>query len=372
MALLRYIRNKKETFDESPVNQLDVLAFTWLTYFDLRPLDSHLPVRIGDLKGTDFDKNLEKLHQTWVPSISAKLFRAMMDSPRYRDAEIIRNEETSDVPGVYQFGAIAVRAGGKVIVAYEGTDLSAIGWREDCVMSYSDKIGSYPIADRFYEEVTAATTEPIIISGHSKGGNVAVYVAAKTADASRVEKVYSYDGPGFHNSDVFAEHPEREALVTKYIPQGSIVGILLNSNAHCTIVRSYSIGVFQHNAIKWSIEGDDFIHVDKLSLSSRFLDAAANQWISELAPEEKARFVELLFGPLGDQKISMSTLFKDLARSAPALALAFRDMAKEDRRFMFLVIKQFAKTIHQTGRASLGFNKPLAATSNPKPKKNKQ
>jgi len=355
MALYRYIQGKKETFEQSPVNPLDVLAFTWLTYFDFSTLEERLPIAIKDLLGTPFEKNLEKSHQSWVPRISAKLFRAMMRSPRYQDAVILRAVENFSGEDVYQFGAVAIQAGGKTIVAYEGTDLSPTGWREDCVMSYSDEIGSYPVGEGFLQEVMDATSGPIIVSGHSKGGNIAVYVAAKIKDGSRIERVYSYDGPGFHNSNIFEEHPERESWVTKYIPQGSIVGVLLNSNAKTTIVRSYSIGVFQHNAVKWTIDGDDFKRVDKLSLSSRFLDRAANQWINGLTDEEKKRFVGLFFGGTSDQaRPRLSNILQEFAKAVPGVALAYGMMTKDDRKFMFRVMKRLASSVYQTGRESMG------------------
>ncbi len=339
MNLPRYVKTLTKSFDEMPLTHLDVLAFTWMTYFDMTAIEGELPKRFAEFRHSQFDKDLEKLHQSAVARMSASLARAVMDSPRYRDAILLRNVEAYGERNI-QFGAIAFDVGGYIIIAFEGTDLSSTGWEEDCMMSYSDEIASYPVGLRFTQEILDSTDKPVILAGHSKGGNIAVYVAAKMKDASRIVKTYSFEGPGFHRDDLFAEHPEREALVTKYIPKGSMIGILLNSNAKSLVVRSNSVGIFQHNAMKWNIRGHDFCYVKQLGLKSRILERAVNDWLNRLTDEDKKRFVDLLFGALGEKRIRATSLVRDAVKGLPDIVGAYNKMSEEDRAFMGRVVRE--------------------------------
>ena len=52
---------------------------------------------------------------------------------------------------------------------------------------------------RYLEAVALRLPKRLIVGGHSKGGNLALYAAlrAKPAVQERIERVYTHDGPGF-------------------------------------------------------------------------------------------------------------------------------------------------------------------------------
>ena len=344
MNLLRYVETNKETFETSPINKLDVLCFVWATYSNLTSIAPRFPLSFPDFAKEPICDELELLHESFVPETSARLFRSMLASPRYQNCSFLGYDHVKDQDKDIQFGAIAFQADGKIVVVFEGTDLSYVGWKEDCVMSYSDSIGSYPLAMRFLKQMMERFEGNVILAGHSKGGNIAAYLLANIADDSRIEKAYSFEGPGFRNPDVFAPFPERAAKLEKFIPHSSVVGVLLNNETEARIVKSRSIAVLQHNALKWVIRDGDFVYLSKRTVSSRFVDKTANEWIARLSDEERERFVNLLFSALNQTEVSsFGQLVYDIAHELPLLYRAYKGLNEEDRAFFRRVIRALGK-----------------------------
>ena len=78
-----------------------------------------------------------------------------------------------------QFSAITVlMPDGTIYVSYRGTDNTIVGWKEDFNMSFKSHIASQISAKQYLEEIAREyPSSKIIIGGHSKGGNIAVYAA---------------------------------------------------------------------------------------------------------------------------------------------------------------------------------------------------
>lgn len=345
MNAIKFITKTQATLSETPLNPLDVLGFTWLTYFDMSGVQNQIPLDLHKLKDSDFYKHLERLHQTFLPSASAKIGRALIDSPRYEGAMLVGYQENYVPEKSIQFGAIAAIFADRLIVAFEGTDLSLTGWKEDFIMSYQDTIPSYPLAEEFLTKVMADYPGyKVILAGHSKGGNIAAYLLATIKDDSRIDVVYSYEGPGFHDRHIFDAHPERRAKLQRYIPQGAIVGIMLNSTEDTIVVKSPSIGVFQHNPLKWKVDKDyQFVRLKKLSWSSRYLKRTANAWIDGLTDEDKKKFTEMLFGSLGDGRGHIYEILRNIFKAFPAAHNAYKNLSKEDRKFFWKTLGKFPK-----------------------------
>ena len=372
MDILGYVRSNKSSFEELPFNHLDALAFTWLTYFDMPEVVGKVPLEFSRWPENPLFSKIETFHRSFVPKTSANLVRLMVASPRYKDARLIDFAYVSDRKAALQFGAIAFEVAGKVLIAFEGTDLTYAGWREDCEMAYSDTIASYPRALSFIKRVSSKTTGPIVLSGHSKGGNVATYCLAVVEDDSRIEAVYSYEGPGFHTKDIFAQHPERSVKLFKYVPHNAVVGILLNDESNLRIVKTYTVGILQHNALRWVIKNNDFVYLKKRSMTSHFIDRSVNSWIESLPEKDKRRFSKLFFEYLeafGPDEFD--ELYKKFFFHVPALFRAYGNLSDDDRTFFNGVIKKlgahFVATIKENRRLRLE-KKAKPAPKSKKPK----
>ena len=81
-----------------------------------------------------------------------------------------------------QFSAVTfLLEDGTVYVAFRGTDETIVGWREDFDMALKSPIPSQTAARLYLRHIAEYTGDaPLMIGGHSKGGNEAVFAAMET------------------------------------------------------------------------------------------------------------------------------------------------------------------------------------------------
>ena len=138
----------------------------------------------------------------------------------------------------------------------------------------------------------------LILGGHSKGGNLAVYasVFARPSVKKRIITVYNNDGPGFDSN--FVKHPDYLAILPRIksiVPYCSVVGMLLNHDGDYEVVKSSQSGLMQHDSMSWQVIGPDFETEQDLSPKSKRLNTALSAWIDGLTREQRAEFVDTLF-----------------------------------------------------------------------------
>ena len=139
---------------------------------------------------------------------------------------------------------------------------------------------------------------PFYLGGHSKGGNIAEYVMLSASDEarSRIAAAYSFDGPGFMESAFdTAEFKAASPKLHKLMPQDSIIGTILYSEAPFEVVQSSELGFRQHDLFSWEVADDAFVRRAGLTAASQVFDAATNQWLRSYSEQEKRAFVTALF-----------------------------------------------------------------------------
>ena len=70
-------------------------------------------------------------------------------------------------------------------IVFRGTDDSVIGWKEDFQLTYSREIPAHRSAMAFLEKHLPNLSGHIAVSGHSKGGNLALYSAVQSSTVLR-------------------------------------------------------------------------------------------------------------------------------------------------------------------------------------------
>lgn len=113
---------------------------------------------------------------------------------------------------------------------------------------------------------------------------------------ARLEAVYNNDGPGFCAGalDETGYAAVRERIRT-FVPQTSIVGMLLDHEERYTVVRSRQVGLLQHDPFSWQVEGPDFVRLETVTSSSRFLSLTLKNWVASMDRERREAFVDALF-----------------------------------------------------------------------------
>ena len=94
------------------------------------------------------------------------------------------------------------------------------------------------------------------------------------ATRARIQTVYNFDGPGFNEATISSEaFGKVDIRIRTFVPQSSMIGILMWHREPFTIVRSNGVGVFQHDAYTWQILGGGFMTLTERTMHSDFADA---------------------------------------------------------------------------------------------------
>ena len=201
-----------------------------------------------------------------------------------------------------QFSAIAFSfENGDTFVAFRGTDDTLVGWKENLNMSFIYPVPAQKEAVAFLEYVASKTSGRIYLGGHSKGGNLAIYAGVKASYEvkERIVKIYSNDGPGFDSDFISGEdYKEMRKKISVFLPQSSMVGVLLEQEESYTVVKSRTVGVFQHDGFSWEVMGGSFIYLDSITDNSRVFNQNMKSFLSEMTKEEREKFVDSLFDAL--------------------------------------------------------------------------
>ena len=346
MYVYGYLKKNQKPFSVVPFGAVDALAIAWMAYFDFSSVKDQLPLTIKGIESLSYFKTQEPYASSFVPKYSRKFMHAVANSTRFKGAELLDFDHVLDKNNSAQFSVVAIRVGGLIVIAFKGTDDSYTGWREDFELSYKDRIASYSLAESFLENIMKQYDEKIVLCGHSKGGNVATYLLSQVKDASRIEHVYSFDGPGFRIQGLFKKKEDRLEKFTKIIPQSSIVGVLFSNETDVKIIKSGSIMLFQHNPFVWVIKNNDFVYLKKRTLSSRYLERAINSWIESLNEEDRQRFTEIIFDELDKfDAYDLTIFFKKLPLQIGPVYKAYRSLNKNDKKLVNKVMRRLAKNL---------------------------
>ena len=176
---------------------------------------------------------------------------------------------------------------------------------------------------------------PIMVGGHSKGGNFAVYASAfcRPEIQSRITDVYNNDGPGFPKSVLAEEGYQRiRDRIHSIIPENSIVGILMHNDVEHKVIASSEKGAAQHDARSWQVMRDHFEEVDQRNLKSFIFDETITRWLHDLSDEERHSFIESVFGVLEDTGLmTLDEINASWITTYPAIMQSLKNLPKEKR-----------------------------------------
>lgn len=247
-----------------------------------------------------------------------------------------------------QFAAVSISLGdGSLFVSYRGTDNTLVGWKEDFNMSFMREVPAQADAVAYLETVAQRFDGPLRVGGHSKGGNLAVYASAFCSRAvqGRITDVYNNDGPWLHTDTAKeAGYLAVRARIRAFVPQTSIIGMLLENEEDYTVVRSSQTGPFQHDFYSWEILGTHFVTLATVTKSSKFVNHTIKTWLAEWDEEQRALFVDALF-----QIISSggAETFQEMGdkwyKSATAMLKSYMNLDKDMQKVIAKSLKLLTK-----------------------------
>ena len=287
-------------FSKCPVNPVDALILSTIAYTQFGGLITDDPLHPVFLhKAVEAFFALPEPEQKIRVKRDLDLLLAVAESPRFRNVglcfyrdEFLPEEES-------QFAAMTfLLDDGSAFLAFRGTDYSLAGWKEDFNMSFLETVPAQRKAVTYAEEFCEHFGGRVYFGGHSKGGNLAVFAAAKSSPEirSRIRTVYNLDGPGFGQH--MMGDPGYLAVVPKietYIPQSSIIGMLLEHEEPYTVIRSRQVGILQHDPYSWDLMADRFLEASDLTPDNKFLDRTIKNWLAGMTSEQRSEFVDTVY-----------------------------------------------------------------------------
>ena len=291
------------TFGNAPLTPVDGLILSLLPYIRLEGIvprsPGAAPVRLGEAARAYFARPVTET-ETGFDDKHHRLLAALRDSARFSALRLVGARKQVDGAVGVQFAALtALLPGQAMFVSFEGTDNSVVGWREDFRMSYECPVPAQLCAVRYLQEVAAAfPLRKIYVGGHSKGGNLSMYAAVNggVEVRSRVKAVFNCDGPGFCDETLASpEYAELRPRIRTFLPESSVVGMLLEHDSNYQIVKSTAAGILQHDAYSWEVSGANFVYTPERTAFGKRTEAILARFVKELSPERKRQFSEALF-----------------------------------------------------------------------------
>lgn len=298
-------------FDGRPFSRVDNIVLSQLSYLDLKDIpelnEEGGTMTIKDAVTTLTSKGIPIRKMAPDDSIRfTNLVKAAAASNRFGNLYITSFEDVFDEDDSIQFSATTYSPdpkGGWAFVAFRGTDSTIAGWKEDFMMSFM-LTSSQKLAEEYVRK-SLKTFDRIMVGGHSKGGNLAIYSAAVLPDElfDRIEHIYTNDGPGFC-PEVLKEDLVKRAnpKTTRIIPQFSVIGNVFAPQIDDSyVIKSDKQMADQHELCSWGIDHGDILiapeGMDPLAVS---INEGIDSWIYSVDIEERRRFITALFDSMSE------------------------------------------------------------------------
>ena len=344
-----YVRWRGDlTLEQSEFNEIDNLILARFSYFPFDKIIRENEIAtIKELSRRFSNQDVTKLPILWKDDV--ELFPLMGNSKRFGGMLATQYINKIDAEQEKQFSAITVLMPDDTIyVSFRGTDNTIVGWKEDFNMSFKSHIASQISAKQYLEEIAKEyPSSKIIIGGHSKGGNIAVYAAtfASKDVKDRIINVYNNDGPGFCEDVI--ETPEYQEILPRvhtYIPQSSIIGRLMNHKEKYTIVESVQKGIMQHDLYSWQVLGKEFVTLKKLTNESEFIDKTIKDWLENVEPEKREQVIDAVFEILNTTEAqTMKELKANWFANAKTILGTYKNIDSDTKEMVWQTVNELLK-----------------------------
>lgn len=320
-------------FSTSQFNIVDAMILCEVAYF---PLEGIVPFDLKESIGWDdmCQKVIVREELSIHDERDTLLAQALMESTRYDGIKVTGFINDVNVEKEKQFSAVTFQLNKKeIFVAFRGTDKNLIGWKENMDLAYNDEVPAQKVATKYLNDVLKFFKKKAIVAGHSKGGNLAVYSSAFCSEKlfKFVQQVYNFDGPGFNH--VVVQNPNFERILPKvktFVPQSSIIGMLLEHKEEKTIIQSSeSNGFSQHALFTWEIKKNDLIYLDDFTETGKYTNENISGWIERMSFDEKEQFIDSIFKLL-DKNKKVGEIFT--AKNILPILKNYKDMSAEDKK----------------------------------------
>lgn len=353
------------SFEERAFSEIDALVLTELEYL---PLEKVVP---SDENGENFvtvkeiaeymqehKQELFDENPMMITQERHEVSQVIADAPRFQSLKFFGVVSEWDKDTTKQFAAVTVEVEPSVrLVVFRGTDETLIGWKEDFLMTYSPLVAAQTDAKEYLAKQASLWGGDLMVSGHSKGGNLAIYAATTQVEdvQLRIVDIFCFDSPGLYRSVLETKgYQNIVPLAMRYIPQDSLVGLMLESEVPYVIVKSNATGAMQHSAMTWEIEDGQFIKMEKLTKNSQLNDQTFKKWTESVSDEELELFWNVFFELLFNAGIdTVNDLYGQFMHYVQEFLKAAGNMDEEKRELLTRIALLLVSTRFEVWKDSL-------------------
>lgn len=328
--------------DNKNINEIDALALTQIAYLDFSDAFVNkecvpLYEAIKNVDGSQYEKEIFATNKNRY-----NLAILMAETPRFKNLMLSNYVNNIDKDSDLQFSAISFDIDSKLkFVSFRGTDGTLVGWKEDLQLSYTTPVPAQEESSKYLNNIAKGLKKKIIIAGHSKGGNLAIYSAmfAYKNTKKKISLIYSFDGPGFEENIIKSEnYKEISDRIRLYIPQNTVVGAILNIDCMQKVVQSDAMGIVQHDAFSWNLIGNKFIESKRTQTSIKFGNELDN-WLLKYDKITRKKLIGFLFDTLEESGVETINDINLILKSSSAFLEGLNDLDKEQKSGLLSMLK---------------------------------
>ena len=290
-------------FWQDGFNVVDNLVLSCISYVEMDRIfsgDASEVMSIKEVSDIYFDRIFDEksFRDGSILKDAPITLKAIAQTNRYKDVKIRNYISLIDTSRTLQFAAMEfLLPDGSSYICFRGTDDTVVGWKEDFMLAIKETEAEKE-ALAYINRIAKDNNRLLRVGGHSKGGHLAVFAAAKCNKAiqQRIITVYSNDGPGFMEK-VASSKAIKDILhkIISIVPEETIVGLLMTPVCEPIVVKSTSVAVLQHNIATWCVEGNSLVTAENISKAAQMADKWIKDNTSKMSEAEMDAFVEEIF-----------------------------------------------------------------------------
>ncbi len=223
--------------------------------------------------------------------------------------------------------------------------MTVIGWKEDFNLTYKNPIPAQAAGAEYLNKAALSSDRPLRVGGHSKGGNLAVYSASKCLPEvkKRILEVYSLDGLGFRQEFLSdQDYLEVKDKIKKYLPQSSLIGMIMHNQEDYTIIKSNRRGLNQHDLFSWQVENGSFVYVEEIADTSVLFDKTIAEWLARLDDDKRKLFFDTLYGLIKQTNIkTLPELSSEKKKAVKSMLQTAKGIDAETKKFISKAFASF-------------------------------
>ena len=335
------------TFAQSPFNEVDNYILCKLgcpDFTGIIPETGCVPLRdaVRRFDEAIADADEDEFLGPLASPVMMNVIRRLPDTARYGDLTVCDFISKTDPALAEQFSALTIIMPDKTrFVTFRGTGDTIISWKEDFLLSVEDEVAAQRDAAAYLIKESSYDRMPLMVGGHSKGGNLSVYASLKAPQEvqSRISAIYNNDGPGFRR-DVRStpEYARIKPVLHTLVSQHTVIGKLLYHEEDCAIIKCFQTGIAAHDGFNWEVLGNRFVRCADYSFDSKAFEVALNETLNGMTVDERRSFVEEFFSVLTTTgAATLSDLNEHRLRQAMEIGSEMRH-SQEVRKFLQITI----------------------------------